>query len=247
MYKVGETTNDGHVIASVAAQDDDLLVYITREGQIRYNTVSNAFPPGLNTGEVASRMVVLKRCLDKCEDPLLKGRLNDRLAGALYDALKSSSTKDALERLRGIGNELGRLIEPKNAKLRTVGMLFVLTLLVCALLLALDGSLEDGHKYSGFPRAGALGALGAFFSVLTRNSELAVESLFDTWNTFLECAAKAMTGCIAGVLALLAVKANVVLGFVSGSEHTLLLLSVVAGFSERLVPDLLKSTAKKAG
>lgn len=79
MYRRGDDTKDGHKIASIAAQDEDLLVYITDSDQIRYITVSNAFAAKIDIGIVGKTMSKLKRMLDSCTDKELKSKLNDRI------------------------------------------------------------------------------------------------------------------------------------------------------------------------
>lgn len=241
MFKPGDVTNDGHKIASIAAQDEDLLVYITDSDQIRYFTASNAFATKIDIGLVGNTMSKLNRMLDSCYDEQLKSKLNNRIASALYDALLSESTQVACSRFAEILATLERVVDQHTAKLRVMTMHICLTVLVSGALGMLAYYSADGRE---FVLSAAAGAVGALFSVLTRNSEIVVQPLYFFWNNFLECFSKILAGMIAAIFVILAVKANVILGFAS-SMFSLLFLSVLAGFSERFVPDFLSSTVKK--
>ncbi|SHH05921.1 hypothetical protein [Massilia sp. CF038] len=241
MLKLGEITKDGHVIASIAAQDEDLLVYITNADQIRYFTASNAFAERIDLGVINSTMSKLNRLLDACDDDKLKAKLNNRIASSLYDALLSASTEAAERRFTEIQGTLEGLVDRHTAKLRIMTMHIFLTIIVAGVISIVAFYLVDGRE---FLLSAAAGGVGALFSILSRNSEITVQPFYSFWNNFLECFAKMLAGMIAAVFVVLAVKANVVLGFASSTFYTLF-LSVLAGFSERFVPDFLSNTVKK--
>ncbi|MBI3249090.1 MAG: hypothetical protein HYZ50_21515 [Deltaproteobacteria bacterium] len=87
------------------------------------------------------------------------------------------------------------------------------------------------------------GAIGAVGSILWRSSKIEVEAGAGAAIHRLEGAARVLTGWLGTLVVVLAVKANVLLGVVGNSHENralLLLLALVAGASERLIPSLIQ-------
>ncbi len=96
-----------------------------------------------------------------------------------------------------------------------------------------------------------LGAPGALLSVITRSTNINVEAAAGPRIHYLEGGARVIVGVIGAFIAALAVKANFALGVINDTKAglpLLMLLCVIAGYSERLVPELIHrvedSTAK---
>jgi hypothetical protein len=88
-----------------------------------------------------------------------------------------------------------------------------------------------------------VGAFGALISVLLRSDELAIDVSAGKPVHFFEGTMRALVGAAAGLLFALTVKSNILLGAVNRSERAtpiLLVICVIAGASERLLPDLIK-------
>ncbi len=86
---------------------------------------------------------------------------------------------------------------------------------------------------------GCFGSVGATISVLQRNPLLELDPWMSTRYHALEGAARIVLGFIFGGIFVIASKANFVLGVISDNSYPLLILCIVAGFSERLIPELL--------
>jgi hypothetical protein len=90
-----------------------------------------------------------------------------------------------------------------------------------------------------------LGAIGALLFSFTRMHTIEVKAFSSNWLVFWESAARILTGAIGALLLVAAAKANLLLGVLSQSTTTssafwgLLTLSILAGASERLVPDFI--------
>ncbi len=90
-----------------------------------------------------------------------------------------------------------------------------------------------------------LGAVGALLFSFTRMHSLEVKPFSSDWLVFWESAARILTGGIGALLLVAASKANLVLGAfadaASGDDSFwgLITLSILAGASERLVPDFI--------
>ncbi len=88
-----------------------------------------------------------------------------------------------------------------------------------------------------------LGGAGTFLSILNRSTRIAMDPAAGAFIHYLESVARVLTGNAGALLVALAVKANVALGLTQSFDHSLaalLVLCIVAGASERLVPGLIK-------
>lgn len=88
------------------------------------------------------------------------------------------------------------------------------------------------------------GALGAMISVLQRAKSLKVELYESIELILLQGGVRISIGCAFGVIALVASKSGLLLELLSQSDNKMFLLSVIAGFSERLIPDFIGKVAE---
>jgi len=87
--------------------------------------------------------------------------------------------------------------------------------------------------------AALLGSLGALISVLTRYSSMGVDHFPGRSLSMLGGAARIALGALFGPVAVLAAQAGLLLTLVLEKPGGPYLIAILAGFSERIVPDLL--------
>jgi hypothetical protein len=88
-----------------------------------------------------------------------------------------------------------------------------------------------------------LGGLGAMLSILTRTSTIPVDAAAGAKLHYIESAARVLVGMCGALVVSMAVKANIVLGLANGTAPegaVLLVLSLAAGASERILPGVIK-------
>lgn len=88
-----------------------------------------------------------------------------------------------------------------------------------------------------------VGSFGALLSVLRRSDELAIDVSAGKRVHYFEGMMRALVGAAAGFLFALTIKSNILLGAINNSDRAtpiLLVICVIAGASERLLPDLIK-------
>lgn len=95
------------------------------------------------------------------------------------------------------------------------------------------------------------GALGSAFSLLTRLGKIGVDPASGKWAHYTEVAFRITVGMLAAAVIVIAMKANLVLGFAtsdSSDSHVwmLLILAIAAGSSERMVPSVLRQVESSA-
>jgi hypothetical protein len=87
-----------------------------------------------------------------------------------------------------------------------------------------------------------MGSLGALISVLLRSNRLQVDPSAGPLVHYFEGAMRVLIGALAGMFFVMAVKSNLLLGTINQSQNVLtilLVLSIVAGASEQLLPNLI--------
>lgn len=122
---------------------------------------------------------------------------------------------------------------------------YVLASAVAAILLSIIAGIAYGGfaVAASFPKAGSLflgalgGIVGAFISVLQRSASLEVQQFVPRKQVMIQAVVRLGLGSLFGVLLICAAFAGVVT--VASTSFALFLIAVVAGFSERLMPDLL--------
>lgn len=83
------------------------------------------------------------------------------------------------------------------------------------------------------------GVIGALISAMQRGQSLSHERFVPIFYMVFQGFFRILLGVIFGFLVVVGIKANLVLGIVGDDMYSLVILSVAAGFSERLIPDLL--------
>ena len=86
---------------------------------------------------------------------------------------------------------------------------------------------------------GCFGAVGATISVLQRSPSLELDPWVSRRYHALQGVTRIVLGFIFGGIFVIGSKANFVLGVIRNNPYPLLILCIVAGFSERLIPELL--------
>jgi hypothetical protein len=88
----------------------------------------------------------------------------------------------------------------------------------------------------------SLGSLGALLSVLLRLNKLPVDPSAGPRVHYFEGVMRVLVGALAGAIFIMAVKTNILLSSINGASNSLtlmMLLSIVAGASEQLLPNLI--------
>jgi hypothetical protein len=100
--------------------------------------------------------------------------------------------------------------------------------------------------YRGWPVAlGAVGGvLGVTISVMQRGGNLAVNPFVPSWQIVVIGLTRILLGMIFGSVLVVAVNANISMGMIKDNMWSLFIFTIVAGFSERFIPDVLESIGK---
>jgi len=87
------------------------------------------------------------------------------------------------------------------------------------------------------------GIVGATISIIQRGVKLTVNPFVPISHVVLQGIVRVVLGAVFGALLVVASNAGIALGILAGNTWSLFILSVVAGFSERFIPDILDQLA----
>ncbi len=92
---------------------------------------------------------------------------------------------------------------------------------------------------------GGGGAIGAIVSILQRSWNLELDPNIPTRSLAFQAGTRILLGLIFGSIIIVAAKSDLALGFINTNIYSMLVFSIISGFSERFVPDLMEKIAKK--
>jgi hypothetical protein len=229
-------------IHAMISCEKNYMVYIDDEFTVQW-TWNDAYgddPPGF--ADVASRVGHLETLgetqLSKKQVALLARLLGEGMARVVAEKNEQKALdtlKDAEAYLRSRGAE--------NARCWYIAGSFVIAFLsmVIVFTLWILRNYLIPHIGSGAFEVllgACLGGPGALLSILFRFEKIPIEPAAGRWIHHIEGAARTVAGNAGALLVALAVEANIVFGVAKSSAYflpTLLVLSFVAGASERLV------------
>ncbi len=243
-YKVGDACATGQKINMILGQSGAACVYTTEDDNLRWeyfennNQLPNSLMEAIATFD--SLMVQISTLIPKRRQK----RVYHRLGKALYSALDDGKT----ESIAGYFSPVQMHILQQS--LHHARLVYLIASIVAGLLLTVGilvgRCLTEAYVMPGRTILGILfltpilGIAGALVSILQRSGQLDVDPTSGAVFLGVQGFARVILGSLFGLFIALASKGNILLGLVSDNEFTLCSLGFVAGFSERLVPEVMR-------
>lgn len=169
---------------------------------------------------------------------------NYKIAAALIGALRSP--EDANHYFGPVQEYLDKSISNKVGVHLVLSVFGLCFFAACVLGLIYWVSSEPGTKNLNMLLVGVSGGLvGAAISILQRSRDIRVLVYDSPGLIVLQAIARIALGCCFGVIATLASKAGLLFELFAGDYKRLFLLAILAGFSERMIPEFMEKTAKE--
>jgi len=235
-FKPGSEDSFGRTIKTIIGRHRHMVVYITSEGAVGwdYKELPERLRPAVTEFQTLNGLANF--CLSK----KLRGAATDLLAKALYAGLLCEDGQNPIEKFEEVRRFI---VERASGRAR---LYYVLWSLFCALVLGLLILRHSQWEMPSIPLVGILGGLmGASISIIQRGWKLPVDPLCSAPHLAFQGLIRVVLGAVFGAFLVIASKANLTLGNISGDTWALFGFSVAAGFSERFVPDLLKHSLDK--
>lgn len=230
-------------VSWLIVSDTSFIVYLDEEMFVEWSTNKDYGKFAEDFGSILNRVgyleAVAKEILPDKKRPTYQ-RLLGESVGRVLDDRKSTAASEILDRAESLITGPARF----RYVLGAAGVVLVSTLIG---LLEWVGRVECrkvlGDAAFDLLLTGHFGCLGAFLSILLRSATVEVDPTADGWRHYAEGGLRTVAGFLSGVLAAIAIKANVVLGFVrdvGGGFPLFALVGMAAGISERIVPALVR-------
>lgn len=222
------------------------IVYIDNEDFVEWATTEEIKPSEEGLGPVLNSVGYLEARSMSLLDPKhvlpFRRLLGESLARAFVER-KSDNALAILDLadkyMTARSNERARTWYLSAAAISTT-----LVTIAIAIIWLRRGSMTIMLGQNGFQAVlgAAVGSLGALLSIITRSNKISMDASAGWKVHYLESAARIVVGIFGALLVALAIKANLVLPSSSAANSLplIMLICIIAGASERLVPNLIK-------
>ncbi len=216
------------------------VVYVSSKGEVAYQVREMGAHSSLAFSEFHRLKALALSVLPKRKLEIF----NHKLASGFIAALRSRET-DVSECFLPVKTYLDKTVN------NLAGLYLVLSVLGNSVVILTIVFLVYFYKSTAITLnlnmllAGIAGGLtGAVISVLQRSKDLKV-AIYDSTNLLvLQAMARVGLGCCFGVIAIVASKSGLLFEFLSGDHKKMFLLAVIAGFSERMIPDFIEKVSE---
>lgn len=235
-YKLGDDCKTGQKVSNILGQSSRASVYTTEDNHLRWEYFENGedLPP-----ELMPAVALFDRLMADIARSVPHHNQTStyhQLGKALFSVLDTGP--DHIDCF----DECQAFIRAKATQ--KARLVYIVACFCCALvfsLIAISILLWVTQPNASVAALGALGgAMGALISVFQRSNDISVEPLAGIPYLILQGSARTVLGILFGLFLVCASQANLLLGLVSTSQLALFCFATVAGFSERLVPELLR-------
>jgi hypothetical protein len=235
-YKTGGKCASGQTIVQILGQSGRTCVYITDDKKVRWEfgeptePLPPAFVPAVSLFD--SLLAEIPRRVPAYH----QATTLEQLGKALFSVFEGGPEHlTAFDRVKAF-------IESKS--IQVARFTYIVSCLACAAACALvcvPILLRPDNPIIRLAAIGSLGgAIGSLISVLQRSTELNIDPLAGRTYLQLEGSGRALLGALFGMFLICACDADLILGMAKANHRAMFCFAIVAGFSERLVPELLR-------
>ncbi len=237
-YKIGDATPSGQEIAHIYGCQGKNIVFKTPEGLIRWSFTCDK--------DIYSKATNKYNHLDgKIPSTLpesIKKSIISQLAISLYNSLAADSTDNIDTSFENVEHRINSTLSPNQAKLWLI-LYCLFSSVVLFIILYLASRLLPQSGIYIMLCAGA-GILGSALSLMQRNTKITINLEDGKQYIFLQAAFIPVLGMLSGLCLYLLSNSDLAFSFAKENIFNLLILSIIAGFSERFIPDLFKNTTQ---
>lgn len=244
LYKNGDITKiTGAKIKQIIYRDKKIIVFLNEGGEVSHEYAGIS---PYNFSAVLSKMFELSTLISLKELPEPLGKcLRLDLGIALYGALIQNSEKNGLEKFKSIEEKINSIRASEETKIINAIFLILISSFFISIQLYLFRCEILATSLNNIILCSSAGCFGSLLSVIHRNSKKKFNALFKKRYIIGNSIITALLGIFFGALIFIISHSNVALGFASENLYSLIVFSVIGGFSERFIPDLFKSLEEK--
>jgi hypothetical protein len=229
-------------IESIYGWGSGFLIYLNKQRFINYEyrELPNRLLPAL--AEFHRLQHIARASLQETDKNEVASLLGNELAAVFRATEDSDPSSFFVSSKEFITNRSEAILRSKYIR-ASVFSSFLLLLLLAPVCYYLKITAND---FWVIPLGGLGGVIGATISLIQRGGALTVNPFVPVSHVVFQGLVRVLLGVIFGALLVVASQANITLGIISNNIWSLFIFSVVAGFSERLVPDILERIATQS-
>lgn len=244
-FKTVEDFITEHLPVQVFGRGTDYAVFMDKNGVVRWDYP--AYPAALLPAitEFEKSMVVATTVMQDVHQKMAKQILGNELTVAFRSGANMPPLSEVFAASRDfIYKRVQATATNSYVAASLVAALGFGAVLLACIVWSPTRIVHQAHLLA----VGALaGMIGASISVLQRSATLEITPFALKSQLGVQAVVRMTLGIIFGALTVIAVKGKVAFGAFDWNNDMLFIFAVAAGFSERLVPDLLTNLAKNAG
>ena len=243
-YKEGVESELGIKIHRIIAISPNAVTYFDEN----FGLVFEFEPKNIKTD--SAKVKLLHQTLhEKIPEGISKGlqkKLLRELGHCLFSALEAENYETSEALFEPFIETVEKVKSPEFAILEYTIISAILTIAFSSVLALFYFYLVESQAIFAMAMlCGAGGVVGSLFSTLQRQITINLDLMASRAFVVMQSLIRVISGLLAGIILFLASKSDIALGFAKDNFFTLLLFCVLAGFSERLIPDLFNKLSKE--
>lgn len=241
--KIGEPDPHGSIVNSVLGQSASVAVYTTTDEQLRWNYTANNGTIPATKHPAISKFDSLMSEIKTVAPPKYKQECFALLGKALFAALDTDAKGVDPNTFESLEIFLHRLAQQRT-RTSYVFLCMFITAVSCTAALLVIHNAQTLHVTYFY--AAVFGSIGACISVMQRANNIDIDWTLDHLGLALQAISRISLGALFGAIFVIACKYQILLGAFAENIGALYLFAMVAGFSERMIPELFERLEIKA-
>lgn len=236
-YVCGDQGEGGFEIKQIIGFTPHFIVYIGKGGDLRFEVddehAPDFLPPCI---PIYDNLQTLLH--NSISSKKIRASLNKSLGRALYSAVRSGTCEEAKKCFNGIAKRIANeMVLHARVCYITSSIFFAAVIWTLSLTYYRVSFLSSfSHYFLG----ACAGVGGAVISVLLRSSKIEVPHFSTPFEHLFQGLSRVLLGCLCGIAIVVLSKAELALGLAKENAQSILAFGILAGFSERYLPNILQ-------
>jgi len=240
--RVGEASSTGQIVESILGQSSKVTVFTTTDNHLRWQYHEN-------NGDLPDTHIPI---VDEFDSLMTEIRVfvpqhnrregYTRLGKALFSALnaKEPASSRSFEAVKAF------ITQSSTQRARFIYTAFALATAASIILVLFMLQFLWFSQIALYFYGAIFGAMGAAVSVMQRSRDIELDVRLPDRAIYLQASIRVMLGLVFGLVFIFASKANLIMGAINSDVFALCMFALVAGVSERFIPDLIERLETKA-
>ncbi|EKO3660534.1 hypothetical protein M3906_003452 [Vibrio metschnikovii] len=238
IYSVGDNSETGEEILHVFGDTGHIAVLATERG-IRWEVRSR---PDFD-GVVFKKYHQIRNSLPSTLEEWYLHDINDQLAASLFNALTANTEAEAIELFSEVEDRALTIRTPNQTRLHYYGYTLCVATLIGIILFSLSQFFTGTTQLVLLCAIGGL--VGSVLSTLQRSNVIDIPDDEKKRYIFFQAIVTIAIGSISGGVVYILSYSDIALSFAKDNLYNLFTISLVAGFAERLIPDIFSQVGRE--